>query len=250
MQPQIVAIGGGGFSAESGNLLLEKYILNLTKKTNPKVCFVPTASGDSERYLLKFYTAFKELQATTSHLPLFQLAVTDLRSHILGQDIIYVGGGNTRNMLLIWRAFGVDTVLREAWEQGTTLCGVSAGSICWFEQGVTDSLVPNELRPMDGLGFLPGSNCPHYDGEPLRRPSFQRFVADGSISDGFAADDWACLHFAGRDLHRVVSAKSGANAYQVTRNQMSFREEVITPVLLADEDGLGTSLDAPERNVE
>jgi dipeptidase E len=138
MQPQIVAIGGGGFSAESGNLLLERYILNLTKKTNPKVCFVPTASGDSELYLLKFYAAFKELQATTSHLPLFQLAVTDLRSHILKQDIIYVGGGNTRNMLLIWRAFGVDTILREAWEQGIILCGVSAGSICWFEQGVTD----------------------------------------------------------------------------------------------------------------
>jgi peptidase E len=133
MEPQLVAIGGGGFSNGPENLLLEDYILSLANKPNPKVSFLPTASGDSEQYLLKFYIAFAKLHTTASHLPLFRLAVTDLRSYILAQDVIYVGGGNTRNMLLIWREFGLDRILREAWEKGTVMCGSSAGSICWFE---------------------------------------------------------------------------------------------------------------------
>jgi dipeptidase E len=133
MEPQLVAIGGGGFADGPDNLLLEDYILSLANKPNPKVSFLPTASGDSEQYLLKFYMAFAKLHATASHLPLFRLTVTDLRSFILAQDVIYVGGGNTRNMLLIWREFGLDRILREAWEKGTVLCGSSAGCLgCRF----------------------------------------------------------------------------------------------------------------------
>ncbi len=156
----------------------------------------------------------------------------DIRAHLLGQDIIYVGGGNTRNMLLIWGEFGVDSILREAWENGTILCGSSAGSICWFEQGVTDSIVPEELRAMNCLGFLPGSNCPHYDSEPLRRPSLQRFVNEESIVDGYAADDWAALHFVGSSLHQAVSAKSNAKVYRVTREQNAACETILEPLLL------------------
>jgi dipeptidase E len=130
MEPQIVAIGGGGFSDGVENLLLENFILGLANRLRPKVCFVPTASGDSEQYLLKFYASFAKLPATAAHLPLFRLAVTDLRSYVLGQDIIYVGGGNTRNMLILWREWGLDVILREAMEKGTILCGVGAGSIC------------------------------------------------------------------------------------------------------------------------
>jgi dipeptidase E len=235
MEPQLVAIGGGGFSAGPENLLLEDYIISLANKPNPKVSFVPTASGDSEQYLLKFYIAFAKLHATASHLPLFRLAVADLRSYILAQDVIYVGGGNTRNMLLIWRELGLDRILREAWEKGTVLCGSSAGSICWFEQGVTDSVAANELRPLDCLGFLPMSNCPHYDSEPLRRPSFQRFVADGSMIGGYAADDWVGLHFMGTKLARAVSAKPNANAYQVSRGDRGPQEEIIVPLQLGEE---------------
>jgi dipeptidase E len=232
MQPQIVAIGGGGFSDGVENLLLENFILGLANRLRPKVCFVPTASGDSEQYLLKFYASFAKLPATAAHLPLFRLAVTDLRSYVLGQDIIYVGGGNTRNMLILWREWGLDVILREAMEKGTILCGVSAGSICWFEQGLSDSVAAGELLPLNCLGFLQGSNCPHYDGEPLRKSCFHRFVSEKSMAGGYAADDWVGLHFVGSKLHQVVSAKPNANAYEVSRNNDGTHEKVISPVLL------------------
>jgi dipeptidase E len=232
MEPQIVAIGGGGFLDGSENLALENFILDLVNKTRPKVCFVPTASGDSQEYLQRFYASFAKLPATATHLPLFRLAVTDLRSYLLAQDIVYVGGGNTRNMLVLWREWGLDIILREAWEKGTILCGISAGSICWFEQGLSDSLAAGELRPLICLGFLQGSNCSHYDGEPLRRPYYQRFVSEGSMIGGYAADDWVGLHFVGSKLHQVVSPKPDANAYKVSRTGAGFHEKVIKPVLL------------------
>ena len=232
MEPQIVAIGGGGFSDGSENLALENFILSLANKPRPRVCFMPTASGDSEQYLLKFYASFAKLPATAAHLPLFRLAVTDLRSYLLGQDIIYVGGGNTRNMLVLWHEWGLDAILREAWEKGTILCGVSAGSICWFEQGLSDSVAAGELLPLDCLGFLQGSNCPHYDGEPLRRPCFNRFISESLMVGGYAADDWVGLHFVGSKMHQIVSGKPIANAYEVSRNSAGTNERVITPVLL------------------
>jgi dipeptidase E len=232
MEPQIVAIGGGGFSDGSENLALENFILSLANKPRPKVCFVPTASGDSEQYLLKFYASFAKLPATAAHLPLFRLAVNELRSFLLGQDIIYVGGGNTRNMLVLWREWGLDVILREAWEKGTILCGVSAGSICWFEQGLSDSIAAGELRTLNCLGFLQGSNCPHYDGEPLRRPCFNAFVSEGLMMDGYAADDWVGLHYVGSKLHQIVSAKPNANAYEVRRDGAGSFEKVVKPVLL------------------
>jgi dipeptidase E len=232
MEPQIIAMGGGGFSDGPENLALENFILSLANKPRPKVCFVPTASGDSEQYLLKFYASFAKLPATAFHLPLFRLAVNELRSFLLGQDIIYVGGGNTRNMLVLWREWGLDVILREAWEKGTILCGISAGSICWFEQGLSDSIAAGELRPLHCLGFLQGSNCPHYDGEPLRRPCFQAFVSEGLMMDGYAADDWVGLHYVGSKLYQIVSAKPNANAYEVRRDGAGSIEKVMKPVLL------------------
>jgi dipeptidase E len=232
MEPQIIAMGGGGFSDGPENLALENFILSLANKPRPNVCFVPTASGDSEQYLLKFYASFAKLPATAFHLPLLRLAVNELRSFLLGQDIIYVGGGNTRNMLVLWREWGLDVILREAWEKGTILCGISAGSICWFEQGLSDSIAAGELRPLRCLGFLQGSNCPHYDGEPLRRPCFQAFVSEGLMMDGYAADDWVGLHYVGSKLHQIVSAKPNANAYEVRRDGAGSIEKVMKPVLL------------------
>ena len=196
---QIVAMGGGGFSMEAENPLLDQYILGLAEKEKPRVCFLPTASGDSDRYIVRFYSAFLKFPCIPTHLSLFQLPTADLRSFVLEQDIIYVGGGNTRSLLALWGEWEIDQILREAWEAGIVLAGLSTGSICWFEEGVTNS-VPGSLNPLRCLGFLKGSHCPHYDGEAERRPAYQRLLSEGLISEGYAADDGVGLHFVGGSL--------------------------------------------------
>jgi len=219
----IIALGGGGFSMEPENPLLDDFILSLTGKQKPKVCFVPTASGDAEGYVQKFYAAFPAERADASHLALFWRTVSDLREFVLAQDVIYVGGGSTVNMLAVWRAHGLDAILREAWEAGVILCGVSAGALCWFESGSTDAF-GSGLSPLrDCLGFLPGSFCPHYDGEELRRSTFHQFIANG-LPDGFAADDSAALHFVGTELAEAVSSQPNALAYRVERHGNSVTE--------------------------
>ena len=220
---QIVAMGGGGFSMEPDNPLLDDFVLGLTGKPRPKVCFVPTASGDSESYVQRFYEAFPAERADAGHLDLFKRTVPDLRAFVLAQDVIYVGGGNTVNMLAIWRAHGLDWVLREAWDAGVVLCGVSAGALCWFEAGSTDSL-GNGLSPLtNGLGFLPGSICPHYDGEAERCPTYHRFVKEG-LPSGLAADDSAALYFVGTELVEAVSSVPTAQAYRVESHDDGVRE--------------------------
>jgi peptidase E len=149
-------------------------------------------------------------------LPLFARTPRDLASFVLEQDAIFVGGGNTRSMLAVWRDWGLDRYLRTAWERGVVLGGASAGSICWFEHGVTDSIA-GALTAMPCLGFLPGSNCPHYDSEPLRRPTFRKLIAGGKVPDGVAADDGVALHYIGARLARVVSSRPRAKGYRLTR---------------------------------
>lgn len=208
-------MGGGGFSMEPGNPLLDDFVLSLTGKPRPKVCFVPTASGDADGYVVRFHNAFRPERAEATHLSLFQRDIADLRGFALGQDVLYVGGGATANMLAVWRVHGLDAILREAWEAGVVLCGVSAGMVCWFDSAVTDSFGP--LAPMqDGLGLITGSACPHYDGEPARRPTYQRAIASGALAPGVAADDGAALHYAGDTLAEVVSSRPSARAYRVT----------------------------------
>lgn len=211
--PQIIAMGGGGFSMEPENPLLDRYILAAAEVPNPKVCFVGTASGDAQDYLDRFYTAFRAVKCEPSDLSLFKPPTTDLRSFVMEKDVIYVGGGNTRNLLVLWREWGLDVILREAWHAGVVLAGISAGSICWFKQGLSDSVIPGGLAPLNCLGFLPGSNCPHYDGEPERRPAYHRFIERGELLGGFAADDGAALHFEGRKLKTAVSSRAKARAY-------------------------------------
>src|SRR5437762_13325682 len=191
---QIVAIGGGGFSVAGDDGVLDDYILSLTRKRRPRVCFLATAGGDSRDYIVRFYEAFPTKRAEASHLPLFGVPRKDIREFLLSQDVICVGGGNTANMLAVWRVHGVDRVLREAYEAGIILCGTSAGSLCWFEAGVTDSF-GFDLGPLlDGLGFIKGSNCPHYNSEALRQPQFHKFLRDG-LPGGYAVDDGAAIHF-------------------------------------------------------
>src|SRR5262245_2380311 len=175
---QIIAMGGGGFSMEPDNLALDRYVLEQTRKPRPRVCFVPTASGDSLDYINRFYASFQTLDCEPSYLAVFSGPTGSWRDYILEQDVIYVGGGTTRNLLAVWREWGLDEILREAWARGIVLTGISAGSICWFEDGITHS-IPGSLTPLRCLGFLKGSNCPHYDGEADRRPAFHRLLREG-----------------------------------------------------------------------
>jgi dipeptidase E len=210
--PTIVAMGGGGFSMEDDGLL-DGYILGLTQRRRPKVLFLPTATSSVATYVVKFYAAFAD-RAQVSFLDLFERGPADLRDLVIGQDAIYVGGGNTANLLAIWRAHGLDRLLREAWQEGVVLAGQSAGAMCWFESGVTDSFGPlAALR--DGLALLSGSFCPHYDGEPERRPTYQRLVHERTLPSGMAADDGAALVFEGRTLREVVASRPGACGYRV-----------------------------------
>jgi dipeptidase E len=223
----IVALGGGGFLMEPENPLLDNYILSLARKATPRVCFVPTASGDSESHTLRFFDAFSQQECVPTYLPLFKRRADDLHEFVMRQDVIYVGGGNTVNALAVWRAHGLDHILREALSENIVLCGVSAGSLCWFDAGVTDSFGP-DLKPFEGgLGFIAGSNCPHYDGEPQRRPAYHRFIA-GGLPAGYAADDGCALHFEAGQIKRIVSSRPTARAYKVGLVNGHTQEETLS----------------------
>lgn len=211
---QIIALGGGGFSMEPENPLLDLYILNQAGKSNPKICYVPTASGDADICIKWFYDFFEQQVCQPSHLSIFKPPTRDLEGFLLDKDIIYVGGGNTKNLLALWKEWGLDKIMRKAWEQGIVLAGISAGSICWFEEGVTDSY-GDKLEPLKCLGFLKGSNCPHYDGEADRRPAYQQFVASHQIKPGIAADDGVAIHYINQQISKIVSSRPNAKAYQV-----------------------------------
>ncbi len=212
--PQIIALGGGGFSMEPGNLALDRYILAQAQKARPSVCFLPTASGDSAQYIANFYTAYTGLECRPSHITFFN-RTPDLRARLLQQDVIFVGGGNTKSMLAVWQAWDMPAILREAWEAGIVLAGISAGAICWFEQGITDS-AGDALGVLDCLGFVAKSCCPHYDGEAERRPAFHRFLAEGRIRPGYALDDGAAVHFVGDESPRLVASRPAARAYAMS----------------------------------
>jgi peptidase E len=212
---RIVAMGGGGFDSGSVGPRMEDFVLSLVPKERPRICFVPTASRDDRALVAGFYDAFA-LRAEATWLPLFERRDADLRALILDQDIVYVWGGNTANMLAIWRIHGLDAILGEAWARGIVLAGMSAGAICWFEAGVTDSYGPGLVPLHEGLGILSGSCCPHYDSEPLRRSTYRRLVGEG-LPAGYAIDDAAALVFHGRELEEVVATSPEARGYRVER---------------------------------
>ena len=224
--PQIVALGGGGFSMERDSSLLDDYVLGLTQATRPRVCFLPTASGDADHYVVRFYRRFSPT-CDASHLSLFRRdqgtdgVEDDLATHLLSQDLIYVGGGNMLSMLGAWRAHGLDVILRKAWRRGIVMCGPSAGSLCWFDQAL--SAFHGPPRIVRGLGLLPYSNCVHYDAEPERRAEYHRFVADG-MRPGFAAEDGVALHFRGTSLERVVTSRPDGSAFLVEHDGAGVRE--------------------------
>lgn len=212
---QIIAMGGGGFSMEPDNPLLDRYILKEAETANPKICFLPTASGDSGQYISRFYSFFNDQNCDPSHLSLFNPPSRDLESFVLEKDILYVGGGNTKNLLALWKEWGLDSILRKAWEEGVILAGLSAGAICWFEQGVTDSY-GDGLEPINCLGFLKGSNCPHYDGETERRPAYHKLMETNKLHSGIALDDGVAIHYKEKEIHKIVSSRPNAKAYSVS----------------------------------
>ena len=215
-------MGGGGLPADGGRSPLDDLVLTLASSrapddprgARPRICFIGTATGDDAGYIGRFHAAYDDV-AETTHLALFARTVEDLPTFLLGQDAIYVGGGNTLSMLAVWRAHGVDDVLRRAHEAGIVLAGGSAGSICWFESGTTDSYGPTLHALHGGLGFIGGSHSPHYDGEPQRRPTYQALVQAGALPPGIAVDDHAAAVFDGERLVEVVAGRSGPTAYRV-----------------------------------
>jgi dipeptidase E len=211
---------------ERDGTLLDDYILSLVGSERPRVCFLPTASGDADHYIVRFYRRFAAT-CDASHVSLFRRdqgtggVEDDLASHLLSQQLIYVGGGNVVSMLGAWRAHGLDEVLQTAWRRGIVLCGPSAGSLCWFSQAL--SAFHGAPRPVQGLGLLPFSNCVHYDAEPARRAEYHRAVADG-MRGGYAADDGVALHFRGTRLQRAVSSCPAGGAYRVSLAGGRIRE--------------------------
>jgi dipeptidase E len=224
---QIIALGGGGFSQEPENLLLDQYILEHARTARevsvPRVCFVSTAAGDSPSYIERFYTAFKTLDCEPYHLPLFKPEdwEDELEDMILGADVLYFSGGSTKNALALWKAWELEPIFQQAYEAGTVIAGISAGAICWFEQFTTDSL-GRSLGAMEGLGWLPGSFTPHYDAERYRKTLLERLLRARKISPGFAADDGAAVHFINSEYAGAVSSRPNAKAYHVTlgRNRL------------------------------
>ena len=227
---QIIAMGGGGFSMDE-NLALDRYILDQSGSDTPRVCFLAQASGEATPYTVRFMAAMVELGAIPTHLSLFRPPTADLTSYLAEMDVIYVGGGNTRSMLALWREWRLDEILREIAEAGTVLAGLSAGAVCWFSEMITDS-VPGKLTVLKGLGYLDGSCCPHYDGEPRRRPTFLKWIANGRISAGYGIGDHAALHFVGGTLYRAIGTKDDVMAVRVTESDGDAVEEPLNMTTL------------------
>jgi peptidase E len=231
---QIVAFGGGGFSMEPNNPLLDDYVLSLAGSDRPKVCFIPTASGDADHYVVRFYRTFCESDCESSHVSLFRRnhGVRNIEEHLLSRDVIYVGGGSVLSLLGAWKAHGLDTIIRRAWEAGAILCGGSAGSLCWFASGVT--AFHGEARRFEGLGLLPWSNCVHYDAEPERDGAYRGMLLDG-MPQGYAAEDGTALHFTGSRLSRVVSSRPAARAYRMRAAGGKIERRTLMPDYLGTE---------------
>jgi peptidase E len=228
------ALLGGGFSTDDDGLL-DDWVLGHARTPRPKVCFLPTACGDAPAYVDSFLAAFRPRDCEPSVLPLFQRRLGDdeLRAFLLAQDVVYVGGGNTANMLAVWRLHGVDRLLREAHGRGTLLCGISAGANCWAEASLTDSFGPLTVLP-DGLGLLPGSLCPHYDTEPGRRPAYRAAVAAGRLPGGWAVEDGVGVLFTEGALTEAVTRSPQAGLYRVEKDgagEAVERAEPCTPLM-------------------
>jgi dipeptidase E len=211
MSRHIVACGGGGWSSDHGHGPgpLERYILGLAPAEAPRVCLLPTASGDSDWLVARFYEAFAQIPCRPSHLPLFRSHPDGLEEYLLSQDVIYVGGGSSANLMAVWQVHGLGAILRRAWERGVVLSGVSAGAICWFASGLTNSLGPG-FSPVAGLGLLEGGFCPHADSDPGRLVALRELIEAGLMPATMAVDDGAAVHIEHGAPPRLLVAEPGS----------------------------------------
>jgi len=213
LNKHIVAIGGGGFGRNNSSNIIEKYILNLSAKTIPKICFLPTATGDNDTYIVRFYSIFSRLNCIPSHIEFFK-RTTNIKKHIMDQDVVFVGGGNTKSMLAIWNNWGMSDLLNDAYNQGVIMSGVSAGAICWFTNGITDSW-NDELRILPCLDFISGTCCPHYDEEPSRIPYVKQILFEEKVSNCISIEGGSAMHFIDGKPFKNVSFKNNKNTYNV-----------------------------------
>jgi dipeptidase E len=231
-------MGGGGFSCGFEDAALDLYALSLARGATPRVCLLPTAGGDAEEQIARFYAFFGRRACEPSHVSLFRLAGSgiDLRAHLAAQDLVYVGGGSMMNLLAIWRAHAIDAILRHAWEAGVVLCGLSAGSMCWFEHGITTSTGRPTSAP--ALGFLGGSNSVHWSSQPARRAAYRDAIADG-MPAGYGVDDGCALLFEGTRLHEAVAARPQAGAWRVEERDGQVVETPLDVRVLPGQDAAG-----------
>jgi dipeptidase E len=219
VRSRILALGGHDFDRRSGNDAICDLIVDLAELPRPRICLLPTASGDAEDQIARFRRAFGERDCITQAVSLFRLGdrPLDLREELLSHDVIYVGGGSLLNLIAIWRAHGIDEILRECWEQGVLIVGQSAGAMCWFEGGVTSSQGEPGVSP--GLGLLPGSACVHYLAEPVRRRRFLRAVGSGELESGLGLEDQTGALFVGSELVETIAARDGAEVWEVSAGE-------------------------------
>ncbi len=230
MKTQIIAIGGGGFGRNPKHNKIEKYIIAQSKKEKPNILFIPTASAEDKSYIVNFYSCFSKLRCTPSHLTFFQ-RTPRLDGLINQADIIYVGGGNTKSMLAVWREWKLDKLLLKAYNSGKILSGVSAGAICWFEQGITDSWASN-LNTLDCLGFVNGMGCPHYQEEPDRRPDLHKLLKNGKAIPGYAIDGGAAAHFIDGIFYRGLQFYPNSFVYSISQKDGFVKESRLDMKLL------------------
>lgn len=226
MNPTIFAIG----TAAPENRTLNNFIVKLADKPQPKLCFLGTAAGEPTPYFEAIQQGFAGLAGEVAELSLFRPPTADLRGYLSEFDIVYVGGGNTKSLLALWREWEVDVILHDLWQAGTVMTGISAGCICWFEHGVTDS-IPGPLTPLRCLGWLPDVCCPHFGDEPARRPTFHAMIGSGLFPTGIGVDANCGLLYKGHLLEAVVSAEEGAMAYRLERDGKRATETPLPPTL-------------------
>jgi dipeptidase E len=230
---RILAIGGGSFLMEDGPSPVDALILRIVDKPKPRVCFISTPSGDLPEHIDKFHQAFSSEVCEPSHLAFFRkpgdrsIPLADFQKHLLQQDVVYVGGGNTKSALGVWREWGLDQVLSRAYEAGVLLCGMSAGAMCWFEAGLTDSFWGAEYRPLACLGLVPGGCAVHYNSDPERRPRLHAALQAGAIPSTTAIDDHSAVLFEDGQLSRTYRWSEGKGAYSVVAETNGVRETLL-----------------------
>ena len=224
LNKNIVAIGGGGFGRSLGGLEIEKYITSLVKKDRPKICFIPTASGDNDLYKLNFYRAFSELNCITSHLDFFT-RTENLEKKVLSQDIIFVGGGNTKSMLAVWKEWNLDEILKIGYEKGIVMCGVSAGAICWFEKGITDTY-SEKLEVIDCLGLVKGIACPHYDEEKEREPYVIDIIKNQKINSCICIEGNCALHIKNDFYYKAINFGNKKKCIKIFKENEKLIQEL------------------------